>query len=45
MLKKWNKIKINLNYLVNKICKESDPKIRLILESLKLKAVFELQKF
>ncbi|CAD8159189.1 unnamed protein product [Paramecium octaurelia] len=45
MLKKWNKIRINLNYLVNKIFKEADPKISHFLESLRLKAVFELQKF
>ncbi|CAD8050107.1 unnamed protein product [Paramecium sonneborni] len=45
MLKKWNKIRINLNYLVNKIFKEADPKISKFLESLRLKAVFELQKF
>lgn len=45
MLKKWNKIRINLNYLVNKIFKEADPKISQFLESLKLKAEFILQKF
>lgn len=34
MLKKWNKIRMNLNYLMNKIFKEADPRISELLESL-----------
>lgn len=34
MLRKWNKIRMNLNYLMNKIFKEADPRISEFLESL-----------